>query len=510
MHSSVFDIVVVSVGISLSFLLYRITVRAPKGLRFPPGPPRHPIWGNLKDLPSGVPEYKVFEKWAKEYGDMVYLNTFGQSMLVINSADVARDLFTKKGAIYSGRNETTMLHDLTNFGKTTLFTMDYSDRSTRLRAMLHELISYKSIHVYHSLMETMARSFAQRLITERVNDLRIVRNTVGRLIIQLTYGIEVLPENDPYVSLADRTMHNVTRVIVPGTYMVDILPILKYLPSWLPGLEFRKVVKEINKDFKDLTDLPYEYAKNALKQGNFRPCFVTNYLEDIANDPNAPQDAEEVIRQLAAVFYLAGMDTLETQIRVFFLAMALYPDVQKKAQEELDSVIARDSLPSFDDLPNLPYLNALRNEVLRWHPAGPMGLPHKLKEDDVINGCFIPKGTMCIGNIWFLLRSEKEYGSETHKFKPERFLDGSAKVQLETAFGFGRRVCPGRALAEDFLIIIIATVLHTANISELEGEPLACILENYEVKPGVTGRPRDFNCKIEARLNAKNILDQFI
>jgi cytochrome P450 len=57
----------------------------------------------------------------------------------------------------------------------------------------------------------------------------------------------------------------------------------------------------------------------------------------------------------------------------FVLTMTRYPSAQAKAQEELDRVVGRDRLPDFNDSPNLPYLNALVREVLRWHPVGPVG-----------------------------------------------------------------------------------------------------------------------------------------
>lgn len=80
--------------------------------------------------------------------------------------------------------------------------------------------------------------------------------------------------------------------------------------------------------------------------------------------------------------------------------MALHPEIQKKAQEELDRVIGKDNLPTFADLPNLPYVNALCSESLRWPVMVPLALPHQLKQDDIVNGYFIPKGTICMGNTW--------------------------------------------------------------------------------------------------------------
>ena len=53
--------------------------------------------------------------------------------------------------------------------------------------------------------------------------------------------------------------------------------------------------------------------------------------------------------------------------------MVLHPEVQVKAQAEIDNVIGRDRLPTFEDRPNLPYVDALVKEVLRWGPVAPMG-----------------------------------------------------------------------------------------------------------------------------------------
>ena len=57
----------------------------------------------------------------------------------------------------------------------------------------------------------------------------------------------------------------------------------------------------------------------------------------------------------------------------FFLVLTLYPEVQKRAQAELDSVVSRDRLPTFDDRPRLPYIEALCKELLRWKVVLPMG-----------------------------------------------------------------------------------------------------------------------------------------
>ena len=85
--------------------------------------------------------------------------------------------------------------------------------------------------------------------------------------------------------------------------------------------------------------------------------------------------------------------------------MAMYPDAQKKAQEELDSVVGTERLPEFSDRPSLPYIDALVKELFRWHSGTPIGFPHRVVADDEYNGYFIPGGATVFVNMWFVRRS---------------------------------------------------------------------------------------------------------
>ena len=85
--------------------------------------------------------------------------------------------------------------------------------------------------------------------------------------------------------------------------------------------------------------------------------------------------------------------------------MAMYPDVQKKAQAELDAVIGSHSLPDFSDRPNLPYVEAVVKECLRWHNVATLGVPHVSSEDIEVRGYLIPKGSVLIPNAWYVVLS---------------------------------------------------------------------------------------------------------
>ena len=98
--------------------------------------------------------------------------------------------------------------------------------------------------------------------------------------------------------------------------------------------------------------------------------------------------------------------------------MTLYPEVQKKAQAEIDAVVGPSRLPDFHDRPSLPYINAVIKESSRWNLVTPLGghllssscyhlmspeaIPHMSTTDDEYNGFYIPKGTTMIGNAWLV------------------------------------------------------------------------------------------------------------
>jgi len=149
------------------------------------------------------------------------------------------------------------------------------------------------------------------------------------------------------------------------------------------------------------------------------------------------------------------------------VAMLLHPDIQKRAQAELDSVTGRERLPTFDDRARLPFVDAVCKEILRWHPITPVGVPHTVTKDDIYAGFFIPKGAMVIGNTWSILHDSALY-PEPDLFKPERFLnpDGSLLDDpvLTSAFGFGKRICPGRHFVDTTLFISIASLFSVFNI----------------------------------------------
>jgi cytochrome P450 len=150
------------------------------------------------------------------------------------------------------------------------------------------------------------------------------------------------------------------------------------------------------------------------------------------------------------------------------LAMVAYPETQARAHAELDAVVGRARLPTFADYPHLPYIRAMVKEVLRWRPVGPLGAAHRSTEDDWYEGMFIPKGSICIPNMWHMNRDPELFGKNTEHFDPTRYLDvngniapgvSDIKEHGHFSFGFGRRMCVGRHMADNSAFINIAIML---------------------------------------------------
>lgn len=142
--------------------------------------------------------------------------------------------------------------------------------------------------------------------------------------------------------------------------------------------------------------------------------------------------------------------------------MVMYPDAQKKAQHELDVVVGPDRLPDFSDRDSLPYINAVVKEIIRWHTVVPLGVSHRVADEDEYKGYRIPAGTVLVPNAWYVpscldddiyLRLSLDLRAMSHDpqvypdpdaFVPERFMEdgkcgSKARDPERYQFGFGRR-----------------------------------------------------------------------
>jgi len=238
-------------------------------------------------------------------------------------------------------------------------------------------------------------------------------------------------------------------------------------------------------------------VKKAMTAGTAQPSFTASLMEEAADKDDSTQ-YEDDVRGAGAVSYAAGSDTTVSAIHMFMLAMVLNPEVQRKAQAELDNVIGPGRLPEFYDRENLPYINAVCRETIRWHPVLPLGVAHRVTQNDVYGNYFIPDGAIIIGNSWKMLHDEATYGSETEKFRPERFLVPGMK-EPNAAFGFGRRICPGRYMADNSVFIGVCSILKVFDIKPARDESGNEIRVHAAFTSGFISHPESFKCSITPR-----------
>ncbi|THH07207.1 hypothetical protein EW145_g3537 [Phellinidium pouzarii] len=473
-------------------------------LVYPPGPKGLPLLMSIFSTVPDVGEWEKARRWGQQYGDLVFVTYLGKSYLFVNSYDVAIELFEKRGHNYSSRPHNTLI-ELEAWDSITTFMRGNELRKSR--QFLHRFLGRSAVSDFSTMQTRAIHQLLLRMLREPDEFRNLIRRSAGEAIMMVAYGYQIVSEGaDPFVELGDRG----GRVLsdAEGFSIVNLMPWLRYLPKWFPGTDFHRLIKEGYEVSQAIMNKPFKMMQQRIHNGSAIPSIMSKLIEANSTEDGSIVD-EAIIAKSCGTAYIGGADTTVSILNTFILAMVLHPDAQHRGHEELDRVIGKNNLPTMEDKPNLPYINAICNETLRWQPILPMGVPHCATEDDVYNGYFIPAGTAVIGNIWAMQRDPKVY-LEPDKFIPERWLppDGqSPPLDVhKTAFGFGRRVCSGRFLADNSIFLSIASILAAFRIEkalDVNGVPITPPVEYVESFLRTTAHtrrhPKPFKCRITPR-----------
>lgn len=490
-------------GLIIAYALYRWKKWHTKSrLPLPPGPKKLPLVGNLFQLPTSF-EWETYAHWSEVYNsDILHVDAAGTSIIIVNSHQVAMDLFEKRSAIYSSRALTTMIQELIKFDWLFGF-MAYGEPWKERRKLFQQHFHPLDTATYQPKEQEYVHKLLKALNRTPENFIEHIRHAIGAITITIAYGLDLKPANDPYIEIAEQALIGLGAGAVPGAFLVDSIPILKYVPSWFPGAGFKRKAAFWRKWATMLVEIPFEAAQKEIASGTAKPSFVSACFNDLDESKNI-EAQKIVIRDTAGNFFVGGADTSVSSINTFILQMTRNPEIQAKAQAELDRVLGPNTLPTFADEASLPYIAAIVKEVLRWHAVTPLGVPHYLTEDDEYNGYFLPKGSIVAGNVWAILHDKNDY-PDPLVFRPERFLtpDGT---QLDhnvrdplAAFGFGRRVCPGKHMATSMLYIAIVSILAVFDISKAVDEDGNVIEPTGEYVSSLVSHPKPFKCSIKPR-----------
>ncbi|PIL22693.1 cytochrome P450 [Ganoderma sinense ZZ0214-1] len=479
------------------------------GRPLPPGPRGLPILGNLFDLPKASP-WVGYREMSKKYGNLVCLQVLGRSILLIHDPKIASDLLEKRSVVNSSRALSTAV-EMAGWAWSMAF-MPYGQWWRRHRRVFWQYFHPGAIFEYQGVLEQGAYRLLSRLLTTPENFEEHLRYALGTSICKAAHGLDIAEKDDQRMEIFERALKSVD-VLIEGATVLEYMPFLTAIPTWLPGTGFLRRLAEDRKYAHMLRELPWTQAKEMATNGTSSNSMASAILEKISRlDPASVLEEEGIAMSATGMAYAAGLDTQYAALQSLFPALSLHPEVQRKARAELDSVVGPNRLPTFADRDALPYVGAIVKELLRWHCVVPLGIAHCSIADDEYGGYFIPEGTTILVNSWAITHDPERY-PEPDMFMPERFLkegklDTDAIDPAGVVFGFGRRyvilylmcaICPGRYFADATFFIFVACVLHVFDITPPLDEDGCAIKIEPRATAGLISYLEDSRCTIRPR-----------
>ncbi|KAE9400841.1 cytochrome P450 [Gymnopus androsaceus JB14] len=436
-------------------------------LSLPPGPKGWPIIGNIFDIPKEKAHIAYMEMGRKYGSDFLYLNMAGTSLFDSQLRRRQRMIFSLEGP------------------RCILIAPPLSDAFRLVRPrlpMLCELMGwdFNLRHFY---------PYGTRMASLKSTSFFFLGETSS---LQCTAFPSTIP-NDPYLELARKALHAFAEAGIPGTYLVDAFPMLKNIPGWLPGSGFKKKAAYERNVLEAMIKQPFEFVKKNMESGTTKTSIASRALQQMQDDKNWSREKEDLLQNILTAIYAGGADTTAAVIGTVFLALVRDIDILKKGQAAVDAVVGADRLPSFND----------ERKILREKFLMSMHCYRRTVQPVRIS-TYIPVNTVVLGNSWAILHDPTTYGEDVDQFRPERFLnsDGTLNNMIpypDVAFGFGRRVCPGKALAQSLVWLSVASLLSCFNLDKVLDKDGVEVEPSTDYINGLISYPRPYECIITPR-----------
>uniref|UniRef100_A0A8C6URJ6 Cytochrome P450, family 17, subfamily A, polypeptide 2 n=1 Tax=Neogobius melanostomus TaxID=47308 RepID=A0A8C6URJ6_9GOBI len=177
--------------------------------------------------------------------------------------------------------------------------------------------------------------------------------------------------------------------------------------------------------------------------------------------------SDDHVLMTAAETFGAGVETTSTTLLWIIAYMLHHPEVQARAQRELEEQVGLERPVRLSDRTRLPYVEAVIQEGLRIRPVSPVLIPHTALTRTSLGGHPVQPGTRVLVNMWALHHNPTDW-PQPDLFKPERFLDGRGgrvSPSCFLPFGAGPRVCVGESLARLELFLFLSSLLQRISFS---------------------------------------------
>lgn len=375
----------------------------------------------------------------------------------------AQDLLSRRSGQYSDRPRLVMAFELATKGMHILF-RPY-DAAYRLhRRMSSSLFHQRVCDKYQPFHDLESKQLLLDLLDgydstgeEGIKYHDPFIRAIASGAYSFLFGHRLKSAYEPELVHAQKVQDDFARTARVGEYLVDSFPVLNKLPRFLSS-------------WKKEADILYQRESNLhlgnLARGLSYPGW--NWCKSMMQSSASKDMTKIEVAFDVGVISDAALDTTTMTMEWFVVACVTEGEVFiTKAQKLLDDVVGRDRLPVFADRPQLLYIEAIVQELLRWRPIVSGGVPHMIRSQDEYMGYRIPAGSIVLPNSWTIMRETAVFGENPDDFLPERWLaddakllnDGRLKDLPAPWFGFGRRACPGRHIAQDVLWIQIVRLL---------------------------------------------------
>ncbi|THU79537.1 cytochrome P450 [Dendrothele bispora CBS 962.96] len=424
-------------------------IRHAVSLPYPPGPPApNFLLGHFGKLPMKKPCLDYMEM-SKEYGDLIHFRSLTQHIVILNSVELAMDLLGKQARHSSDRPYTTAMDKYAGWDANIGF-ISHDDKWRSSRKVFHESFRAAVVDKYYPVQIEKVYNFLRSLASDQLGlSSDKLLDLSESIMITIIYGLNIVSNNEDLPQAAKSAVDAGDYMLLPGYDTWKTIPFVHILAK----LGFFPLQRSIRPIITAIKEGPFQEAMKAMKTDS-RPSLVGELVAN-HNAKGGSKDEIEHIKNLGFTATAAAADTTVSAISTFIFAMSLNPHVQTKAKEEINNVLGVGKIPQFSDRESLPYVEAIYREVMRWHPALPLGVPHKTTQALVYNGYYLPKAIRAMGHNETIYPNPNQFDPERHLRHDGTFPD----INSIHAYGFGRRVCAGRYVADTTIWIAIACVL---------------------------------------------------
>ncbi|ODM92124.1 Cytochrome P450 2J6 [Orchesella cincta] len=450
--------------------LYLFSQKRPKN--YPPGPYGLPIFGHLLQL--GPSPHITLLKLKEKYGPIVAVDFGSYPAIGISDYRILREALAHPS--FAGRPNLNVFQHRSRdvIARGLLFTEGRQWLEQRHFAIKQlKALGYSKT----SIETTVQAEISDFLINLKADCNRpmSIRTRFHAPVLNILWAL-IVGERDT-TGEAAMLFKICTESIEEHNGLASLCMFIPWFSKIFPKLSG---LDEMNKNLGPLWAFFEKYIKD--HQSTFIPGqvrdFLDAYIQEIQNttDPSSSFYKEVGERSMLSTLldlFFAGGETTANTIHWTCLYLASFPKVQKRLQDEVDSVIGNSRLPALTDEISMPYTCAVIQESMRFTALIPLAIFHSTTQDVELKGYKIPANTMVLMNVYSALH-DKEYWGDPEVFRPDRFLDDEGKlIKHEPMVPFcpGKRVCIGEVLARNELFLYITSLFQTFSISTDPANP---------------------------------------